>query len=759
MIPQLPRAVVSLTALLCALSGSNVWAQAQPRALDQTFQRLDKNGDGKLTRAESPNPESFDAADADKDGVVTLEEFRRYFATRQAAAGKKQPAATASAPPATPSPEPASPSALFRRAEIAGLTDTPIAVNGFAIADLNRDGLPDIIATRQLRTTFSARPGQELPHDRLDVLINRGGMKFEPHVIQITGSDLTPGKFGASAEVPNLADFNGDGFLDIFITRSGGEKQQPHGNTLLLSDGAWDKFRDVSAAMGVQNRDGYNRQSSIADVNGDGWLDIAIGCDTIGRPDRYGTPHSRFFVFQPKGAKFVDGRFGDIAGTRGLEDFGGYTGDPTKDKAGPSISLRDLDNDGDLDLVQTYHADMTGASQNDHEAAGNYAQGVWVWKNLLHVNPESAFPYDMEEITNGNFQRKNLADYARYAEAFFKAEGKPFFLQVSYPDAHDPFLTQVDGLPKQPLTGKDVNSLPYFGINPPELRQIMADYYNCMSRLDTLVGDLLAALERSGKADNTLVIYLGDHGPDLLRGKRSSYEGGTHIPLLVRWPGKAQPQVRTEFISTTDFMPTLLSVSGAAPVPGLPGQSLVPLLAGEKPAWRDHLFTEFHTHAARANFFPQRAVRGDRYQLIENLLPDEANPDMEKIDKEFPFVAAALAAAAPEVRSAYQLQQKPPRYELYDLQTDPYEFRNLTGSAEHAAVFADLKQRLLTWREETQDPLLNPTNLTRLKAEVYSVKKKADGKQLAWGYPDYFFGKEPATATVEPTKKKKKKKQ
>ena len=162
---------------------------------------------------------------------------------------------------------------LFRRASIASLTDTPIAVNGFAVADLNRDGLLDIIATRQVRTTFFARHGEVLANDRLDVLIQRSGFRFEPQVLKITGSNLTPAKFGVSAEVPNLADFNGDGFLDIFITRSGGEKQQPHGNTLLLSDGAWDTFRDVSDAMGMQNRDGCNRQSSIADVNGDGWGD------------------------------------------------------------------------------------------------------------------------------------------------------------------------------------------------------------------------------------------------------------------------------------------------------------------------------------------------------------------------------------------------------------------------------------------------------------------------------------------------------
>ena len=391
--PSLLPTVLTVLLVWCV---AGLAQQSQSAAgLAQRFKQLDRNGDGKLSRDEFPQPAIFKDVDQNGDGFATREEIQAYYARRN------RP--SAESPTLMPAPGP-SVNAMFRRAEIAGLTDTPIAVNGFAIADLNRDGLPDLIATRQVRTAFIARAGEELPHDRLDVLINRGGMKFQPHVIQITGSDLTPEKFGASAEVPNLADFNGDGFLDIFITRSGGERLQKHGNTLLLSDGAWDKFREVSAVMGVQNRDGYNRQSSIADVNGDGWLDIAIGCDTIGRPDRFGTPHSRLFVFQPKGAKFEGGRFADIAGTRGLEEFGGYTGDPAKDKAGPGISLRDLDNDGDLDLVQTYHADMTGASQNDREAAGNYAQGVWVWKNLLRETGEFRF----QRVTDNG-----LTEYAK----------------------------------------------------------------------------------------------------------------------------------------------------------------------------------------------------------------------------------------------------------------------------------------------------------------------------------------------------------
>jgi len=359
-----------------------------------------------LRPAAASPPEALMFADPDGNriGVASLDSIRN-----------------ASQPATPPGTRAAASGTMFRRADLAGLTDQAIAVNGFAVADLNRDGLLDVIATRQLRTTFFVRPGQEFPHDRLDVLVNRGGMKFESHAITITGSDLTPEKFGLSAEVPNLADFNGDGFLDLFITRSGGASQQKHGNTLLLSDGAWDKFRDVSAAMGAQNLDGYNRQSSIADVNGDGFLDIAIGCDSIGRPDRYGSPHSRLFVFQPKEKSFTD-----IAGTFGLEDFGGYTGDPAKDKAGPSISLRDLDNDGDLDLVQTYHADMTGAGQTEREAAANYAQGVWVWKNLLRESGQFRF----QRVTgNGLAEQAKLRWNAekQFYEAAAPGSGLPYF--------------------------------------------------------------------------------------------------------------------------------------------------------------------------------------------------------------------------------------------------------------------------------------------------------------------------------------------
>lgn len=359
----------------------------------------------------------------------------------------------------------------------------------------------------------------------------------------------------------------------------------------------------------------------------------------------------------------------------------------------------------------------------------------------LHVNPESAFPFDFEAIPRANFDRKNLRDYAANAAKFIGQDDRPFFLSVNYPDAHDPWIRQVDGLPANPLTGKDVTPMPYFGVDAPELRELVADYYNCINRLDTLVGDLLDVLHQSGKADNTIVIYLGDHGADMLRAKRTCYEGGVRIPLIVRWPARIRPQVRDEMVMTIDLMPTLLQLAGGKAVEGLPGISLVPIFDGQQPTWRTHLFTEFHTHAAAINFYPQRAVRDGRYKLIENLLPGEPNPGYRAtFTKDLAKVEYAVELAPPEVQQAYARMRVGPKYELYDLENDPYEFRTLVDSPAHAEIFADLKGRLAKWRAETSDPLLSEQNLRRLQAEVKGLKK-AQAKDFDWQYPNYFFAK------------------
>ena len=369
----------------------------------------------------------------------------------------------------------------------------------------------------------------------------------------------------------------------------------------------------------------------------------------------------------------------------------------------------------------------------------------------LHVVPEEAFPLDFHRIDRGNFARERLGDYARFAEEFIRGGDAPFFLAVNFPDAHDPWPRQVDGLPPEPLDGDDVEALPGFGIDTPQLRAAVADYSNCIMRLDTLVGDLLAALDRSGKADDTLVVFMGDHGPDMLRGKRTCYEGGLRIPMLLRFPRRVPPgQVRDELVSSIDLVPTFLEVAGAEPIPGLGGRSLLPLLAGGTVAWRATLFAEYHTHAAASNCFPQRAARDARYKLIENLLPDEVNPGVAYTFKEFHSGPAAVAAASEEVRAAYRTMERPPRYELYDLEADPHEFVNVADDPVHAAARAELAAALDAWRRETADPFLDPALVRRFDDEVKAVRSKAKANARPWGYLDYLAGPGPAPDAVAP---------
>jgi len=390
--------------------------------------------------------------------------------------------------------------------------------------------------------------------------------------------------------------------------------------------------------------------------------------------------------------------------------------------------------------LRMYRPDMPNIFRSLKE--NGYTTGII---GKIHVNPESAFPLDYHNPM-GSFEQRDVRKEAEAAAEFIRENAdKPFILMINYKDAHRKFFAQRNGLPAKPLTAEDVKPLPEIGLDSPELRKQTANYYNCMSRLDSGIQMLMEKLDQSGQRDNTLVIYLGDHGEDILRGKRTSYEGGVKIPLIMNWPKKIDPgQVRKELVSTIDFFPTLLDITGAKPVDGLPGMSLKPLFKNKPVKWRNYLFTEYHLHSGH-NFYPQRTVRDKRYKLILNLLHGQVNPGYGFTNKRF-FKAGEidqLIKSSPNrIQNAYKILHTAPEYELYDLQNDPYEFNNLAELPEYKDQLDNLKAQLAAWRKKTKDPLLDPDNLKRLKAEVDSCWDNGEyEKKQHWDYPDYFFPK------------------
>jgi len=368
----------------------------------------------------------------------------------------------------------------------------------------------------------------------------------------------------------------------------------------------------------------------------------------------------------------------------------------------------------------------------------------------LHVNPESAFPFDYRAIPRANFNRKqSVADYAAAAAQFFRESAdSSWFLSVNFADAHLPFLRQANGLPVEPLSADDVEAMPWVGVNTARLREQVANYYNCLARLDHGVGLLLSELETTGQANNTIVFYIGDHGAQFPRGKGTVYEGGLRVPMIVRWPQLAKAgQVRQELVSTVDLLPTALRAVGVAAPTNLPGRQLQPLLADSATGeWNRYVFG-FTTGSFPRACFVQHSIRDQRYKLISSPRPETENLDAGTYldESHLHFVVSGATAedqqtVADHVRAAFKRWTSPPRYELYDLERDPYEWHNLADDTEHAAIKTRLIQALTDVQQQTRDPFLDPLNVESYVKEQLAnrdlrYRKKTD---FRWTYLDSF---------------------
>ena len=368
----------------------------------------------------------------------------------------------------------------------------------------------------------------------------------------------------------------------------------------------------------------------------------------------------------------------------------------------------------------------------------------------LHVNPESAFPFDFRAIPGANFNRKfSIQHYANEARKFFDETGEaPWFLSVNFPDAHLPFLKHANGHPESPLTAGDVKPMSWVGFDTPRLREQVANYYNCLERLDIGVGLLLGQLEESGAADRTIVFYIGDHGAQFPRGKGTVYEGGLRVPMIVRWPGIAKlGLVRNELVSTIDIFPTALKATNIEAPQNLTGRDLTPLLQGyDVSKWRKYLFG-LTTGAFPGACYVQLSIRDEQYKLISNPRPKTVNHEARTyLDETHPnfVVSGALVNermnAARHVQQAWNRWLSPPRYELYDLKNDPNEWTDLSNDPGYAAVRDRLVKALTGFQKQTNDPFLDQQNV---KAFVNEQLNNRDlgyrkRKDFFWSYLETF---------------------
>ncbi|TWT61059.1 sulfatase family protein [Rubinisphaera italica] len=336
-----------------------------------------------------------------------------------------------------------------------------------------------------------------------------------------------------------------------------------------------------------------------------------------------------------------------------------------------------------------------------------YTTGI---SGKLHVGPEKTFPFD-ERIRGDS---RDVKVIAKKIGEFFKASNGPFFFMANYSDPHvygrsprppkEAFPTQYKGIPKSPLRVGEVSAFPFQKLDHPEEIERITQYYNACSRFDAGVGLLLDELQASGHSEDTLILFVSDHGPPFYRGKTTCYEAGAKVPMLLHWPGKFEKADRSPaLVSTVDILPTFLEAAGIQKDVHTQGRSLSTSL--DPAQCRNTLATEFHYHGS-SPFFPRRSIRNERYKLIHNLLANEKSA-RTSVDGDAAYeLVMKDPEQSSEMRQAYQRAATPPEYELYDLKSDPWEFKNLFDDPDHQTIKAQLLSSLQQWQEETEDPLL-----------------------------------------------------
>jgi arylsulfatase A-like enzyme len=285
--------------------------------------------------------------------------------------------------------------------------------------------------------------------------------------------------------------------------------------------------------------------------------------------------------------------------------------------------------------------------------------------------------------------------------------GQPFFMQVQLHGGkhrgQGPNQNWQERVRKELGSNtkpEDVKLPPYYPRDPLIL-QDWADYLDCCRYTDKEVGDVLARLDKEKLLNETVVIFMTDHGISHARGKQFLYDEGIHVPLVMRGPGIARGTVRADLVEHIDLAALSLALAGIEVPKWLQGRNVL----AKDYAKRDAVF------AARdrcdETMEHLRAVRTEGFKYIRNYLPERPHlqPNRYKDDKAIVHRLRELHALRKldDLAEKLLFAEKRPSEELYDLTDDPHEVRNLAAHSKHQATLAALRKQLAAWEEATGD--------------------------------------------------------
>lgn len=277
-----------------------------------------------------------------------------------------------------------------------------------------------------------------------------------------------------------------------------------------------------------------------------------------------------------------------------------------------------------------------------------------------------------------------------------------------------PFLLYVCSIhPHVPWTWGDPSEfdpdklvLPENCVDDPKMRKIFTRYLAEIRALDNEVGSVLEVLAESGKLDNTIVMFLGEQGPQLPGGKWTCWYPGVHSAMLARYPSKIKAGgVSHAIVQYEDLLPTFIDIAGGKPRAELDGISFKKALFGESKRARDYAYG-IHNNIPEGHPFPIRSIRNERYALIWNLTPDKPYHEKHYMKEPLSGVWGGWKAAEskdPEAKMLVDRFVHRPEFEFYDLEKDPWEMHNLAQKSKYQPRIQEMKRLLEAWMEQQGD--------------------------------------------------------
>lgn len=297
-----------------------------------------------------------------------------------------------------------------------------------------------------------------------------------------------------------------------------------------------------------------------------------------------------------------------------------------------------------------------------------------------------------------------------------RPKGKPFFSIFNLMTTHqsrtryeqDELDKVNETLPPEARHDPALAPLPPYYPDTPRVRMNMAVFYTQVTRMDIEVAEILKQLEDDGLAEDTIVFFYSDHGSGLPRGKRWLHDTGLRAPLIIRFPKKYAHLAPSQsggtvdrMVSFVDFPATVLSLAGIKPPDYMHGRPFLGRYTAEP---RTEIFAIRDRVDEVLEF--SRTVHDGRYQYIRNFMPHRPRMQRSFFSELTPIRQEIRRLHAPgqlKGDQAWLMAPSKPAEELYDLQADPWEMKNLAEEPQHAERLEAMRAKLHDWMLETRD--------------------------------------------------------